>query len=47
VNKAKLIAALVAAALAAVGVLYPELREIATVLAGLAMGKEFLPQAGK
>jgi hypothetical protein len=47
VNKAKIYAALVAAALAAVGVLFPELKEAAAVLAGVAFGKEFFPQAGK
>lgn len=46
-NKAKVIAATIAAVLAAVGVLYPEFRELAAVLAGIAVGKEYLPQGGQ
>jgi hypothetical protein len=47
VNKAKIFAACIAAALAAVGVLFPEFKEAAALIAGLAMGKEFFPQADK
>lgn len=44
-STAKMIAAGVAALLAAVAVLYPEHQALAATLAGVLLGKEYLPQA--
>lgn len=43
----KVWAAIAAAALAVIGVLYPEFEGVAGTLAGLLLGKELLPQTAK
>lgn len=43
---AKLVAALVAAALAVVGIYFPDFQGVAGTIAGLLLGKEMLPATG-